>query len=69
MLCANELLKHRKLLFIIFIVLLPFSINFKLSFCLNFNTISLLHLKCKISFGFHTIKEESLGLFELASKM
>ena len=48
--------------FIIFIVLLLFSINFEFSFGSNFNTISLFHLNCKISFGFLPIKEKSLDL-------
>ena len=55
--------------FIIFIVLLPFGMNFKSNFGLNFYTIVFFHLKCKISFGFLPIKEKSLGLLELASKM
>ena len=50
------------LLFIIFIVLLLFNINFEFSFGLNFNTISLFLLNCKISFGFLPNKEKSLDL-------
>ena len=57
------------LIFIIFIVLLPFSMNFKINFDLNFNITSLFHLNCKVSFGLLPIKEKSLGLSELASKM
>ena len=53
----------------IFIVLLPFSMNFKFNFGLNFNTFRLFHLNCKISFGFLPIKEKALGLLELASKI
>ena len=56
-------------LFIMFNVLLPFSMNFKFNFGLNFNTMGLFHLNCKISFGFLHINETSLGLLELASKM
>ena len=55
--------------FIIFILLLPFSMNFKSNFGLNLNTINLFHLNCKISFGFLPVKEKSLGLLELASKL
>ena len=55
--------------FIIFIVLLPFSIHFEYDFGLNFNTISPFHLNCKISFGFLPIKEKSLGLLELPSEV
>ena len=55
--------------FIIFTVLLPFSINFEFNFGLNFNTKSLFHLNCKKSFGFLPMKEKSLGLLELTSKM
>ena len=54
--------------FIIFI-LLPFSIIFKFNFGLNFNTVRLFYLNLKISFGFLPIKEKSLGLLDLASKM
>ena len=64
--CVNPLLFL--LPFIIFIVLLPFSINFEYNFGLNFNTISFFHLNCKILFGFLSIKEKSLGLLELVSK-
>ena len=64
--CVNPLLFL--LLFIIFIVLLPFSINFKFNVCLNFNTMSLFHLNCKTPFGFLPIKEKSLGLVELPLK-
>ena len=55
--------------FIIFIVLLSFSVNFEFNFGLNFNTINLFHLNRKISFGFLPIKEKSLDLLELAPKM
>ena len=65
--CVNPVLFL--LPFIIFIVLLPFSMNFKFNFVLNFNTLSHFHLDYKISFGFFSIKEELLGLLELASKM
>ena len=57
------------LLFIIFIVLFPSSINFEFNFGLNFNTINLFYINCKISFDSLPIKEKSLGLLELASKM
>ena len=57
------------LFFIIFIALLPFSMNFEVKFDLNFNSISFFHVNCKISFGFFLIKEKSLGLSELVSKM
>ena len=56
-------------LFIIFIVLLPLSMNFKLNFVLNFNTMSLFHLNFKILFGFLPIKEQSFGLLERISKI
>ena len=56
-------------IFIILIVLPAFSIIFKFSFGLNLITVSLFHLNCKISFGFLSIKENLLRLFELASKM
>ena len=65
--CVNPLLFL--LIFIIFIILLRFGVNFKLNFDLNFNTISLFHLDYKISFGFLPMKEKSLGLLELVSKM
>ena len=65
--CVNPLLFL--LIFIIFIILLRFGVNFKLNFDLNFNTISLFHLDYKISFGFLPVKEKSLGLLELVSKM
>ena len=65
--CVNPLLFL--LLFIIFIILLPFGMNFKFNFELSFNSISFFHVNCKISFGFFPIKEKSLGLLELASKM
>ena len=65
--CVNPLLFL--LLFIIFIVLLLFSINFECNFCLNFNIIRLLHLNCKILSGFLPIKDKSLGLLELLSKI
>ena len=55
--------------FIIFIVLLPFSMNFKFSFSLNFNTISLFQLSWKQSFCFLPIKEKWWGLLELTFKM
>ena len=61
--CVNLLLFL--LPFIIFIVLLSFSMNFKFNFGLNFITIRLFHLNCKISFGFLPIKEKSLGFLEL----
>ena len=47
----------------------PLSMNSKFNFGLNFNTISLFHLNCEISFGFLPIKEKSSGLLELASKI
>ena len=50
------------------VVLLPFSMIFKFNFGLNFNIIRF-YLNCKISFGFLPIKQKSLGLLELASKM
>ena len=56
-------------IFIILIVLPAFSIIFKFSFSLNLITVSLFHLNWKISFGFLSIKENLLRLFELASKM
>ena len=65
--CANPLLFL--LSFIVFIFLLHFSTNFEFNFGLSFHTITLFHLNCKISFGFPPIKEKSLGLLELASKM
>ena len=65
--CVNLLLFL--LFFIMFNVLLPFGMNFEFNFGLNFNTMSLFRLNCKISFGFLHIKEKSLGLLELASKM
>ena len=65
--CVNSLLFL--LPFIIFIVLLSFIINFRFNFFLDFHTISLFHLNWKISFGFLPMKEKSLGLLELASKM
>ena len=65
--CVNSLLFL--LPFIIFTVLLSFSINFKFNSGLNFNTISLFYLNCKISFGFLPIKEKLLDLSELAFKM
>ena len=65
--CVNPLLSLFS--FIIFILLLPFSMNFKSNFGLNLNTINLFHLNCKISFGFLPVKEKSLGLLELASEM
>ena len=64
--CVNPLLFL--LPFIIFIVLLPFSLNFEFNFGLNFNTISPFHLNSKIPFGFLPIKEKLLGLLELTSK-
>ena len=39
----------------------------KFNFGLNFHTVRLFYLNCKISFGFLPIKEKSLGLLELAS--
>ena len=65
--CVNSLLFL--LPFIIFIVLLSFIINFRFNFFLDFHTISLFHLNCEVSFGFLPMKEKSLGLLELASKM
>ena len=65
--CVNALLLL--LPFIIFIVLLPFSMIFEFNCGLNFNNIRLFYLNCKISFGFLPIKKKSLGLLELASKM
>ena len=65
--CVNPLLFL--LPFIIFIVLLPFRMNFKSNFGLNFNTKAFFHLNCEISFGFLPIKEKSLGILELASKI
>ena len=53
----------------IFIVLLPFSVNFEINFALNFNTTSLFHLNCKILFCFLPIKEKSLGLLQLVSEI
>ena len=44
------------LFFIIFIVLLPFSMNFEFKFDLNFNSISFFHVNSKISLGFFLIK-------------
>ena len=64
--CANPLLFLLPCIY--FIVLLPFSMNFKSNFGLNFNTIALFHLNCKISFGFLPTKEKSLGLLKLAPK-
>ena len=43
--------------------------NFEFNFDLNFNTISFFHLSCQISFDCLPIKEKSLGLLELVSKM
>ena len=65
--CVNSLLFL--LPFIIFIVLLSFIINLRFNFFLDFHSISLFHLNWKISFGFLPMKEKSLGLLELASKM
>ena len=59
--CVNLLLFL--LPFIVFIVLLPFSMNFKFNLGLNFITIRLFHLNCKITLGFFPIKEKSLGLY------
>ena len=53
--CVNSLLFL--LPFITFIGLLPFSLNFEFNFGLDFNTMSLLHLSCKISFGFFLSKK------------
>lgn len=51
--------------FIPLLFLLPFiGLNFK-----SLSAISLFHLNCKISFGFLPIKEKSLGLLKLASKI
>ena len=61
--CVNPLLFL--LPFIIFFVLISFSMNFKFNFGLNLITIRIFHLKCKISFQFLPIKEESLGFLEL----
>ena len=49
------------LFFIIFIALLPFSMILKFNFGLNFNTMRLFYLNCKISFCFLPIKEKPLG--------
>ena len=65
--CVSPLLLL--LFFIIFIVLLPFSMNFEFKFDLNFNSISFFHVNSKISLGFFLIKEKSLGLSELVSKI
>ena len=56
------------ILFIVFIVLLSFSIFLEFNFGLVFNR-SLFELSCKISFGFLPIKEKSLDRSELTSKM
>ena len=54
---------------ITFIVVLPFFMNFKYNFGLNFNTISLFLLKLKNFIWFPSYQKKSLGLLELASKM
>ena len=48
--------------------LLSFSMMIKFNFGLNFHTVRLFYLNCKISFGFLPIKEKSLGLLKRSLK-
>ena len=59
--CINPLLFL--FYYIIFIVLLPFSMNFKSNSILKFNTINLFHLN---SFRFPPIKEKLLRPLKIA---
>ena len=61
--CVNSLLFLFP--FITFIILLPFSPNFEFNFGLDFNAMSLLHLSCKISFGFFLVRPLRIGLWNL----